>query len=183
MAGSTRVLVQRFRRALRSSVLVAAPLLLLLAYGSGERTSAASASAEQMVESGAADVEQVIAAERALWEAWRQQDLQMIERLTAEDYYTVDEEGPAGAWGLADIRDNFDRFALAEYRVGDIEARVISESVIVLVYNAYIIGTYEGEDISRGVAEASVWAKRDGRWLNVLLHEVSRARRDEAVDP
>jgi ketosteroid isomerase-like protein len=183
MAGSTRVLVQRFRRALCSSVLVAAPLLLLLACGSGERTSAASASTEQMVESGAADVEQVIAAERALWEAWRQRDLQTIERLTAEDYYTVDEDGPAGAWGLSDIRDNFDRFALEQYRLGDIEARIISPDVIVLVYNAYISGRYDGEDISRGVAEASVWTKRDGRWLNVLLHEVSRARRDEAVDP
>lgn len=170
-------------RAFASAVRVL-PLLLVLACSPGDDAGAAAASsADGVVALEPGELEQVIAAELALWEAWRNRDLPTIERLTAEDYYTVDEEGPSSAWGLAEIRENFDRFTLADYRVGDIEARAISPSVIVLVYNAHISGTFDGEDISRGVAEASVWAKRDGRWLSVLLHEISRIRRDEALDP
>jgi hypothetical protein len=122
-----------------------------------------------------ADVETVIQHERELWEAWKMRELATIERLTAEDYYSVDERGPEQAIGLAEIRESFAKYELRDYRLEDVAVRRLAPGVIAVVYNARIDGVYDGEDISRDVSEASIWVRRDGKWLNVFLHEVTRA--------
>lgn len=143
------------------------PMLLVLAVGAAR----------------ADDTDTVIGMERALWVAWRAHDLKAIEAVTAPDYYSVNEEGPAHAIGLAQIRKDFADYALRDFRLGGMVARVIAPDAIVVVYNAHMTGSAAGKDLSRGVAEASVWAKRGGAWRNVLLHEVTRARHEDGVDP
>lgn len=120
--------------------------------------------------------------ERELWEAWKRQDLSTIERLTAPDYYTVSEHGPEQAVGIDEIRADFARYHLREYRLGQVAARQLSPDVIALIYNAYVSATFDGEDISREVAEASIWVRREGKWLNVLLHEITRPGFDRLLD-
>lgn len=129
------------------------------------------------------DTDAVIALENGLWGAWQRHDLAAIEAVIALDYYKVEERGPADAIGLAEIRRDFPKYQLRDYKLGPISARVLTPFVITLVYNAHLSGSIGGKDISRGVAEASTWVKRNGRWRNVLLHEITRAERDAGVDP
>jgi hypothetical protein len=129
------------------------------------------------------DTDSVLGFERDLWNAWQRHDLAAIEALTALDYSCVDERGPAGAIGLAEIRRDFAKYDLRDFKLGPMSARVLTPFVITIVYNAHMSGSSDGKDVSRGVAEASTWVKRNGRWRNVLLHEITRAERDGAVDP
>jgi len=132
----------------------------------------------------AGDAEAVLDMERGLWSAWKAHDLAAIEAVTALDYYSIDEQGPSHAIGLTEIRRDFPTYALKDFKLGPMTARIIAPNTIVIVYNAHIFGSARGKDVSRGVAEASVWTKRlGGKWRNVLLHEVTRSQRDAAVDP
>ena len=126
---------------------------------------------------------EVAALEKALWAAWKAHDLRPIARLTAPDYYSISEDGPARAIGLADLKRVFPDARIRDYRLGQMVARRIGSDSIVVVYNAHIFGSYEGKDLSRGVAEASAWVRRNGAWRNVLLHEITRTTRDSEVDP
>jgi hypothetical protein len=125
----------------------------------------------------------VIAGERQLWDAWKHRDRATFEKLTAADYYCISEDGPDQAEGLAQIRNMFDTAHLRDYRLGKIVARRISPDSIVVVYNAHMFGDVNGKDVSRGVSEASVWARRGGEWRNVLLHEATRTTHEVGIDP
>lgn len=125
----------------------------------------------------------VIGYERGLWEAWKTHNLARLEELTAPDYFSVDETGPENAIGLEDIRKSWPIFQLKEYRIGNIVARRISPDSIGLFYNAHIYGLINGKELNRPVSEGSIWVKRDGKWLNVILHEITRTKNDPAVDP
>ncbi|HEY4640136.1 MAG TPA: nuclear transport factor 2 family protein [Thermoanaerobaculia bacterium] len=122
----------------------------------------------------------VLRGERQLWDAWKHRDRATFEKLTAPDYACVSEDG---VLGLEQIRTMFATAHLSDYRLGKMVARRISADSIVVVYNAHMVGEADGKDVSRGVSEASVWARRGGEWRNVLLHEVTRSTREAGVDP
>ena len=125
----------------------------------------------------------LLASERALWEAWKQHDWGTVAKLSTSDYYSISEEGPLKAVGLEDLKAQFPDTKIKDYRLGKMVVRRVSSDCVVLVYNAHIFGTYSGKDLSRGVAEASVWVRRGGHWQNALLHEITRPTHDPEVDP
>jgi len=120
-----------------------------------------------------AETAEVLRLERAMWEAWKRRDLDTIRRLTAPDYRTVSEAGPEKAGGFDDVIRSFPKFHIRDYHLGEMVPQVVAPGVVVVMYGARIEGTYGDEDISREVAEASVWVRRDGRFLNVTLHEIT----------
>jgi hypothetical protein len=129
------------------------------------------------------DLAQVVRLERSLWNAWKALDENTIVRLSAADYYSISEEGPGKAVGLAEIKQDLRVAHIKDFRLGEMAARRLGPDTIFVGYNAHIFGSASGKDISRGVAEGSIWVRRDGHWLNVVLHEVTRSTRDPAVDP
>jgi len=129
------------------------------------------------------DLAKVVTLEKALWNAWKTLDQNTIIRLSATDYYSINEEGPDKAVGLAEIKQDLRVAHITDFKLGPMAARRLGPDTIFVGYNAHIFGSASGKDISRGVAEGSIWVRRDGRWLNVVLHEVTRSSRDPAVDP
>ena len=130
----------------------------------------------------AGDAEQVMTAERALWMAWQHHDLPEIERYVAPEYWFVDDSGPTKALGWAQLRADFAKYDLKEFRLGSMGVRKLGPETLAVVYNARMRGTVEGKPIDRSVAEASVWTRRGGQWRNVFLHEITRPQRDPDVD-
>ena len=118
------------------------------------------------------DVEltQITQLERDMWEAWRKHDLDALRALTSPDYVTVNEFGRS-TW--AEVEAGFGDATLNGFTLGEMNTVRVSRDVILLSYPAEIQGTFKGADISRKVAECSVWRREKGRWRNVFLHEIT----------
>jgi uncharacterized protein DUF4440 len=116
------------------------------------------------------EVRDVLALEKFLWEGWRRHDLAAIRSRTATDYLSVSETGYS-SW--PEIEKGFDEYRLESYSLGPMRALRVSPDVIVISYPAEIHGSWAGKDVSRHVAESTIWVRRDGRWMNVYLHEIT----------
>lgn len=128
------------------------------------------ASARQKVPPADAELNHVIKLERDMWEAWHKHDLATLKTLTSPDYVTVSESGQS-TW--PEVEAAFGDFVLSGFSLGEIRALRVSRDVVVISYPAQIHGTYKGTDVSRSVAECSVWRREKGRWRNVFLHEIT----------
>jgi Domain of unknown function (DUF4440) len=116
------------------------------------------------------EIREVLALEKRLWEGWRHHDLSAIRSRTAPDYLSVSETGYS-SW--PEIEKGFTDYKLESYSLGPMRALRVSRDVIVLSYPSEIHGSYAGEDVSRRVAESTIWTRRNGRWMNVYLHEIT----------
>ena len=116
------------------------------------------------------ELNQIVKLERDMWEAWHKHDLAALEALTSPDYVTVNEFGRS-TW--AEVKAGFDDATLNGFTLGEMNTVRVSRDVIVVSYPAEIRGTYKGADISRKVAECSVWRREKGRWRNLFLHEIT----------
>lgn len=121
-----------------------------------------------------AEMTQVAALEKRIWDAWKRRDKATIVALTDPSYVNVDENGVAG---LADVLGSFAEFHLDDYQLGPMFALRIGPDAIVLNYNAKIHGHVRTGhvDVSRPVSESSLWVRRAGKWRNLMLHETTLA--------
>jgi hypothetical protein len=117
-----------------------------------------------------AEASHIIELERAMWDAWHTRDLATLRALTSQDYVTVNEFGQS-TW--PEVEAAFGDVVLSGFSLGEIRALRVSKDVIVVSYPAEIHGTYKGTDMSRRVAECSVWRQEKGHWRNVFLHEIT----------
>jgi hypothetical protein len=115
-------------------------------------------------------VKELTALETRLWEAWKTRNRQTLDELFASDYYYVGDDG------LEDRQAVFKEFdagvALTTYELGPITARQLSPDSWMLAYRAKMQGVIVGGPVERDEMEASVWARRNGKWQAVFLHEV-----------
>ena len=122
--------------------------------------------------SGSVDdtVKALTALETRLWDAWKTRNRQALEELFADDYFYVGDDGEE------DRRTVFREFdagvVLTGYELGPIKARQLSADSWLLAYRAKMQGTVAGQPVERAEMEASVWARRNGKWQAVFLHEV-----------
>ena len=116
------------------------------------------------------EIREVLALEKGLWEGWHRHDLAAIRSRTASDYLSVSETGDS-SW--TEIEKGFGDYKLDSYSLGPMRALRVSRGVIVLSYSAEIRGSWAGKDVSRHVAESTIWTRRQGRWMNVYLHEIT----------
>jgi Domain of unknown function (DUF4440) len=151
---------------------IALAALLILASGCAAAPKAVAAPASP----GEVELAEVKRLERAMWQAWKDRDLATIRGRTANDYKTVTEEGPEKAGGFDDLVKSFDRFQVRGFEIDKMVAQPVGPDTVVVSYNAHIDASYSGQDISRDLAEAAVWVKREGRWVNVFLHEITRPK-------
>ena len=116
------------------------------------------------------DVTEVTTLEKGLWEAWHNHDLDSILHQTASDYVCVTEDKDIT---LSEIVRDFERFRLVHYSLGTMTVRRLTGDSVVVTYRAEMEVTVEGKNVTRQLAEASVWVRRKGQWHNALLHEVT----------
>jgi hypothetical protein len=145
---------------------IAAVLYLVCAVSVGCSRQAGSAN------SGSAEdtVKELTALETRLWDAWRTRNRQTLDELFAADYYYVGDDG------LEDRQAVFKEFdagvALTGYEMGPVTARQLTPDSWMLAYRATMRGVIASGPVEREEMEASVWARRNGRWQEVFLHEV-----------
>lgn len=141
-------------------------VVALLAAASHGATSAAQ-SADAKVD---AETAHLVKLERDMWEAWRTRDLKALAALTSPEYVTVNENGRS-TW--AEVREAFTDVTLQSYTLGEMTPTRVSADVVIITYPAEIKGSYKTFDMSRKVAECSIWRREKGAWRNVFLHEVT----------
>jgi hypothetical protein len=109
-----------------------------------------------------------VSLEKKPWELWKKQDKAGFAALMGSDFVAVDAHGIAGkAQNVADITN----FIKESYDLSDFQVHRIDPNAVFLTYRAQLKGTYKGKRIDGTYHVSSVWAKRSGKWLNVLYHE------------
>ena len=85
-----------------------------------------------------------------------------------KDFVAVDAHGIAGKAENVKEIDNLkkDSYVLSEFHV-----HAVSRDMRFLTYQANLKATYKGERIDGMYNVSSVWANKNGHWLNVLYHE------------
>jgi hypothetical protein len=110
----------------------------------------------------------VVRLEKQTWELWQKHDKKGFAALMDNDFVAVDTHGVAAkAQNVADI----DNLIKESYELSDFQVHAISTDVVFLTYRAKLKGTYKGKRIDGTYYVSSVWAKRQGKWVNFLYHE------------
>jgi hypothetical protein len=110
----------------------------------------------------------VVRLEMQTWELWQKHDKTGFAALMDNDFVAVDIHGVAAkTQNVAEI----DSLIKESYELSDFQVHAISNDVVFLTYRAELKGTYKGNRIDGTFFISSVWAKRQGKWLNVLYHE------------
>jgi hypothetical protein len=123
-----------------------------------------------LAETRHSDLAQIKDLEHQVWEAWKHQDVDTVQRLSAPDYISSNGET---ATGFTEELRYVPLTFLKSYQVlGEMHTLRVSPDVVVLFYPLKLEATEDGKDISGHIAVASVWARRQGKWLNVFVYEV-----------
>jgi ketosteroid isomerase-like protein len=110
--------------------------------------------------------------EREYWQAVKDRDVDTAMRLT-DDPCIV-----AGASGVGRIdQKSFARimsaatYTLHDFDVREPEVRMIGDDVAILAYKVHEKLTVDGKPIDLDAADASMWVRRNGRWVCALHTE------------
>ena len=152
------------------SLLVAAAACSTLPPGNKDVTSNAnSANANKGIEtksSGAVSESDIIAKERASWDAIKKKDWEGLGKALASDYIEVVGDGLHDkASSLTGIKD----FELSDVTFADWKMLTIDRDAVIITYTATLKATYKGEAIPPGpYREASVYVNRNGEWVTIF---------------
>jgi hypothetical protein len=107
--------------------------------------------------------------EKSAWESYKNKQADAFKKLMSEDY--------CGAYAEAlktldmEVAD-MAKTDLRDYSLADMKVVFPKANVVVTTYKATIQQTSEGKDLSGTYNSASVWVKKDGKWLEVFHTEV-----------
>jgi hypothetical protein len=113
---------------------------------------------------------EMIARERETWELYRARDVAGLAAITAEDFRDIYPDGTlvTKAAYLADVPT----VDVESYTLDRFHVIRVTETCVVLAYEARAKGrTPRAGEIESEVAVTSLWARRDGRWVNVFYRE------------
>src|SRR5437667_9137669 len=108
--------------------------------------------------------------EKSAWEAYKNKQGDAFKKLLSKDYYGAYAEGIKNVDAeFADMQKG----ELREYSYADTKVVFPSPDAAVMTYKVTMQGTSStGQDVSGTYNAASVWVKRDGKWLGVFHTEV-----------
>jgi len=87
----------------------------------------------------------------------------------ADDFVAVIADG--GRLTRADFLKLLADVTLTDYSLSDVALTRLTPDAAVLTYKVRTDYTYKGEATKETIWVSSAWAKRDGKWVNVLYHE------------
>lgn len=111
----------------------------------------------------------VIDLEKSAWETYKNKQADAFKRLMAKDY------SGAYAEGIKTLDNEIADMAktdLKQYSFADTKVVFPSADVAVMTYKVTTEGTSAGQDMSGTYNSASVWVKREGKWLGAFHTEV-----------
>ena len=150
----------------------AALLLLLLASISFGQTPAAAPSPSPATKPAMSKAQirgRVIAAEKKLWEAWKNKDPKPFKALLAADSVMISDSGVSGKnESLKDVAST--TCEVKSYELSDFKVAFLSAGTALLTYKATSDGSCGGVAIPT-VWSSSLYVNRGGRWLAAAHQE------------
>jgi hypothetical protein len=114
-----------------------------------------------------AEVRLIRALETQSWVAWKEQDAEFFASFLSDDHVEVQAHGIGGKAGVvAGVRAKV--CAVKSYRLGPITLTALSERIVLANYRAEQETTCGPARVPSPAWVSSIYAKRDGRWVNVL---------------
>ncbi|HYW72550.1 MAG TPA: nuclear transport factor 2 family protein [Pyrinomonadaceae bacterium] len=132
----------------------------------------ANKSAEMKTMAGPSEAD-IIAKEKAAWDAFKKKDADAFGKLLAADYIEVTDRGVTDkAAAIAGMKD----FDLSDVSYSDWKTITIDKDAAIVYYNATIKGTEKGTAVPSGpYHEMSVYVNRNGEWLAVFYQETAQS--------
>ncbi|HEY8204322.1 MAG TPA: nuclear transport factor 2 family protein, partial [Pyrinomonadaceae bacterium] len=111
----------------------------------------------------------MIAKEKAAWDAFRKKDADAFKKMLAPDYIEVLDSGTKDtAESVAGMKD----FELSDVTFADWKMTTVDKDALILTYSVKVKGTYQGKTVPEGpYREASAYVNRNGEWLAIYYQE------------
>jgi len=118
---------------------------------------------------GPASETDIIAKEKASWDAFRKKDADAVGKMMAPDYIEVLDTGVQDkATSIAGMKD----FEIADVTFADWKMLPVDRDATIITYTVTVKGTYKGQAIPPGpYREASAYVNRNGEWLAIYYQE------------
>ena len=115
----------------------------------------------------------IIAKEKASWDAIKKKDWDGFAKTLSSDYLEVLDDGVHDrASTLTSIKD----FVLTDVTYADWKMVPIDKDAVIITYSATIKGSYKGEALPPGpYRETSVYVNRNGEWVTAFYQETASA--------
>jgi uncharacterized protein (TIGR02246 family) len=116
--------------------------------------------------------EELLELEQQYWHAIKDKDVDAAMRLTDDTCIVIGAQGVARIerQAFADLMKAAP-YTLHDFHVNDVQVRVLRDDVAVLAYKVHEQLTVDGKPVTLDAADASVWVRRDGRWVCTLHTE------------
>lgn len=111
----------------------------------------------------------IIAKEKATWDAFRKKDADAFGKLLASDYIEVTDMGVSDkATAIAGMKD----FDISDVTYADWKMTPIDKDAVIITYTANLKGTYKGNAVPPGpYRESSAYVNRSGEWVAIYYQE------------
>ena len=111
----------------------------------------------------------IIAKEKATWDAFRKKDADAFGKLIAADYIEVTDMGVMDkAASIAGMKD----FDFTDVTFADWKMLPVDKDAVIITYTATLKGTFKGKDVPPGpYREASAYVNRNGEWVAIYYQE------------
>src|SRR5689334_21447432 len=123
-----------------------------------------------------ADVEaKLTGAEKQMWEAWKNKDMGPFQQNLTDDTVMVD---PGGVTQGKDKAVEFlskNPCDVKSYSLGDMKVKWIDKDTALVTYKAESDATCGGQKTPPSVYAASLWVKKNGKWLGAFHQETAAA--------
>ena len=118
----------------------------------------------------------LLAAEREFWEAWKNKQPDRFAAAMADDAVFFGLYGTTGkAESVAEQRDSVNSCQVASYALTNPRVIPIDANAAILLYDAEQHAICGGQPVQPFMHGESVYALRNGRWINLLRSEVPAA--------
>ena len=123
---------------------------------------------------GAPSEADIIAKEKASWDAFKRKDADAFGKLVTADYVEVIDTGLSDkAQSIAGMK-NFD---ISDITFSDWKMTSIDKDAVLITYKVNLKGKYQGEDVPPGpYYETSAYVNRNGDWLAIYYQETLSAK-------
>lgn len=163
------------------SILITATLLLecfVSAKPNSHRRGLASRMPSQSSGSNTKLTADLLAAEREFWDSWKNKQPDRFASALADDAVFFGLYGTTGkAESVNEQRDSVNSCQVASYALTNARAIPIDASAAILLYDAEQHAVCGGQPVHPFMHGESVYAFRNGRWINLLRSEVPAADR------
>jgi len=114
---------------------------------------------------------QIIALEKAGWEAWKNKDAAWTKNNTTEEFLLVNSEGVSSKADV--IKSTATDCQVKSYSLDDFRFVMIDKDSALMTYTAMQDGVCSGATIPAKVRASVVYVKRGAKWLEALYMETA----------